>query len=116
MHNVVKASDEVIGVEVKNHAGEHLGKIKEVMLDKITGQVAYVVLDSGSFLGLGGKYFAIPWNSFHYDKQDGCFHVDIDQERLKNAPGFDKDNWPDMADRAWGKTVYNYYGSKAYWE
>jgi sporulation protein YlmC with PRC-barrel domain len=113
---MVKASDEVIGREVKNHADEHLGKVKEIVLDKLSGQVAYVVLDSGSFLGLGGKYFALPWNAIHFDNVDSCFRVNIDKERLKNAPGFDKDNWPDMADRAWGKLVYSYYGTKAYWE
>lgn len=115
-HNVVKAHEEVIGVEVKNNADEHLGKIKEIMLDKISGQTAYVVLDSGSFLGLGGKYFALPWSCFSYDAIESCFRVDIDKERLKNAPGFDKDHWPDMADRDWGKRVFSYYGTKTYWE
>lgn len=115
-HSVVKAHEQVIGVEVKNLADEHLGKIKEIMIDKISGQVAYVVLDSGSFLGLGGKYFAFPWDAFHYDALENCFRVDINEERLRNAPGFDKHNWPDRADRAWVKSVYNYYGRKAYWE
>jgi sporulation protein YlmC with PRC-barrel domain len=114
--NVVKANDEVVGVEVKNNADEHLGKIKEVMLDKISGRVAYVVLDSGSFLGMGGKFFALPWSSLHYGEDSDCFKVDIDKERLKNAPGFDKDNWPDMADRTWGESISTYYGTKPYWE
>lgn len=114
--NVVKANDEVIGVTVKNKVDENLGKVKEIMLDKISGRVAYVVLDSGSFLGMGGKFFALPWNALHYDPNDECFRVDIDKERLSNAPGFDKDNWPDMADRTFGQNVADYYQTKPYWE
>ncbi len=61
--NVVKAHNEVIGVDVKNAANEDLGEIQEVMLDKLTGRVAYVVLESGTFLGMGGKLFALPWRT-----------------------------------------------------
>jgi len=113
--NVVKACDQVCGKKVKNKSDQNLGKIKEIMLDKVNGHVVYVVLDTG-ILGIGGKYFALPWSIFHYDDEDDSFCVDISEERLKQAPGFDKDNWPDMADRTWGKTVHEYYGSKPYWE
>lgn len=114
--NVVKAKEEVIGVDVKNNAKENLGCICEVMLDKTSGKVAYAVLDSGSFLGMGGKYFAIPWNAFHYDSNEECFILNVEKEQMKNAPGFDKDNWPDMADQTWGSSISKYYGTKSYWE
>lgn len=113
---VVKANDEIVGVKVMNSANENLGEISEVMLDKKTGQVAYVVLESGSFLGMGGKLFALPWNSINYDESKDCFKLEIDKDRLKNAPGFDKDHWPDMADRTWGQSIYTYYKAKPYWE
>lgn len=114
--NIVKAKEDVCGKNVKNNAGEDLGNVKEIMLDKASGHVAYVVLESGSFLGLGGKYFALPWGIFNYDDDDDCFRVNIDAERLKQAPGFDKDHWPNAADRTWQKSVYSYYGTKPYWE
>ena len=114
--NVVKAKDEVIDVKVKNPKDEDLGHICEVMLDKVSGKVAYAVLDSGSFLGMGGKLFALPWNSIHYDLQKECFILNADKDQLKNAPGFDKNNWPNMADRRWGESVSQYYGVKSYWE
>jgi sporulation protein YlmC with PRC-barrel domain len=114
--NIVKASKEVVGRDVKNHADENLGSIKEVMLDKESGHVAYVVLESGSFLGIGGKYFALPWRLLNFDEDESCFRVNIDKERFKNAPGFDKDNWPDMANRTWGESLHSYYGTKPYWE
>lgn len=113
---MVKAKEEVIGRTVKNIQDDNLGEIKELVLDKISGVVAYAVLESGSFLGLGGKLFAIPWNSLEYDRSNECFRLNIDKERIKNAPGFDKDHWPDMSNKTWGKSVFEYYGTKAYWE
>jgi sporulation protein YlmC with PRC-barrel domain len=116
IHNVVKADEQVISRDVKNASNDNLGKIKEIMLDKLSGKVAYLVLESGTFLGMGGKLFAIPWNSVKYQDNDDCFILNVDKEKLKNAPGFDKDHWPDMADREYGASVFTYYGTKPYWE
>ncbi|HET9843776.1 MAG TPA: PRC-barrel domain-containing protein [Gammaproteobacteria bacterium] len=115
-HDLVKAGHQVIGVDVKNNEGEDLGCIKEIILEKVEGNVRYIVLECGSFLGLKGKYFAIPWNSIDYDKDEECFRLDIKKEDFKNAPGFDKDHWPNMADTNWGKQVHAYFKSKPYWE
>src|SRR5438128_25223 len=117
-HNgeVVRAKDEVIGRNVINNNDETLGEIYEIVLDKVSGKVAYAVLESGTFLGMGGKLFAIPWNSIHFDASKEAFILNVDKDKLKNAPGFDKDNWPNMADRTWGKSVSQYYGAKNYWE
>jgi hypothetical protein len=113
--NVVKTS-EVIGVSVKNLEKENLGKIEEIILDKVSGKVSYVVLNSGSFLGLGGKLFALPWNAIKYDKSDEAFILNVDKEELRDAPGFDKDHWPDMADPKWAQTITEFYSEKSYWE
>lgn len=112
--NIVKAKNQVIDVDVKNLTKENLGKICEIMLDKVSGRVAYIVLESGSFLGMGGKLFAIPWNAIHYDLNEDCFILNLDKEKLKNAPGFDKDHWPDVADRSWGETIAQYYSPSNY--
>jgi sporulation protein YlmC with PRC-barrel domain len=114
--NVVRASEDVVDKDVKNSAQEDLGTIREVMLDKVSGRVAYVVLESGSFLGMGGKLFAIPWNSISYNKDDESFILNVDKDRLKEAPGFDTDHWPDMADKTWGQSISDFYGSKPYWD
>ncbi len=116
IHNVVKISEDVVGKDVKNLAEDNLGQIKEVMLDKVSGRVAYVVLESGTFLGMGGKLFAIPWNSINYDKTGECFILNVDKEKIKTAPGFNKENWPDMSDRSWGQTVFDFYGLSPYWQ
>jgi len=105
----VKAKEEVIGKDIKNKAKDNLGSIYDIVLDKISGKTLYVVLESGSFLGMGGKLFAIPWNAFHFNRAENCFILDVDKERLSNAPGFDKNNSPDMADQSWSKEVADYY-------
>lgn len=112
--SIVKAKDEVINVKVKNLAEEDLGSIYEVMIDKVSGRVAYAVLESGGFLGLGGKLFALPWNALHYDANKDCFVLNVEKEQLKKAPGFDKNDWPDMSNQSWGESVYQYYSAK--WE
>jgi sporulation protein YlmC with PRC-barrel domain len=104
------------GDKVVNAAGEDLGKVQEIMIDTPTGRVAYVVLSFGGFLGMGDKLFAIPWDRFSLDEENKQFVLNIDREKLEKAPGFDKDNWPDMAETSWGTRIYTYYGSRPYWE
>src|SRR5438046_1104153 len=88
--------------KVYNNAGEHLGDVHDIMIDIPTGKVAYVVLSFGGFLGVGNKFFAIPWHALTVDETNKCLRMNIEQSRLERAPGFDKDNWPDMSDQAWG--------------
>ncbi|HHF7343955.1 MULTISPECIES: PRC-barrel domain-containing protein [Legionella] len=106
--NIVKSS-EVSGVKVKNSLGEDLGEINEVVIDKLMGKVNYLVLDFGGFLGFGNKFFAVPWDLFTYDKKNNCFLLNIDKESLKNAPGFDKDHWPNFAAPEYISTLNKYY-------
>jgi sporulation protein YlmC with PRC-barrel domain len=97
--------------DVYNPNGDKLGSIKELMLDIEDGKVCYAVLSFGGFLSLGEKLFAVPWNALTVDTVNKRFVMDTDEERLKNAPGFDSDNWPNMADATWGKSVHTFYGT-----
>lgn len=114
-HNVTLSATSVIGDKVKNHQGEDLGKIEEIMLDTDNGRISYAVLSFGGFLGMGDKLFAIPWNALHLNTEEKCFRLDVNKERLENAPGFNKDNWPNMADRKWGQSIYDYYNVTPHW-
>src|SRR6185437_8964317 len=93
---------------VFNLRDENVGSIKEIMLDVPSGRVAYAVLSVGGFLGMGDRLFAIPWEALTLDEDRECFILDVDKQRIENAPGFDKSNWPDMADTSWGKGVHKY--------
>ncbi|HMB52499.1 MAG TPA: PRC-barrel domain-containing protein [Thermoanaerobaculia bacterium] len=112
----VLSATTLLGDNVTNPQGEDLGEIKELMIDPQTGHVAYAVLSFGGFLGLGDKLFAIPFSSLNLEKDKKHFVLDVPKERLKNAPGFDKDDWPNVADRKWGQEIHTYYGVTPYWE
>ncbi|SFN97239.1 PRC-barrel domain-containing protein [Nitrosospira briensis] len=107
-------ADTLIGEDVYNHKDEDLGDIKEIMLDMNNGKIAYAVLSFGGFMGIANKLFAVPWNALKLDTGNKRFILNVDKERLESAPGFDKDNWPDMADPTWQSTIHSYYGTKSY--
>lgn len=112
----VLAASTLAGDQVQNSAGEDLGKVDEIMIDIPAGKVAYAVLSFGGFLGMGNKLFAVPWSALKLDEDKKHFILDVDKKKLENAPGFDKDNWPDMADATWGAHIFSYYGAVPYWE
>jgi sporulation protein YlmC with PRC-barrel domain len=110
----VKSKD-LIGAKVKNAQGEDLGKVEEVVLDLESCQIAYAVLSFGGFLGMGDKLFAIPAGALMRRAGDNAIVLNVDKERLKKAPGFDKNNWPSLSDRVWLASVYDYYELPPYW-
>lgn len=113
----VLSATSLMGDKVVNPQGEDLGKIEEFMLDFDTGRINYAVLSFGGFLGFGDKLFAIPWEALTINTDDHTFILNVNKEQLENAPGFDKDNWPDRAqyEAGWLLDVYNYYGYTPYW-
>jgi hypothetical protein len=104
------AANSLTGEEVRSDAGESLGTITHIMLDVTHGTIAYAVLSFGSIMGFGEKLFAVPWSSLALDVENKWFVLNLDKERLRKAPGFDKDSWPSMADPAWAAEVHGYYG------
>ncbi len=112
----VLAASTLAGDSVRNAAGEDLGKVDEIMIDIPSGRVAYAVLTFGGILGMGNKLFALPWSALRVDEDEKCFILDVDKKKLEHAPGFDKDNWPKMADETWGMELSRYYGVTPYWE
>jgi len=102
----------LIGNSVCNLENEDIGEIKEIMLNVANGNIEYAVLAFGSFLGMGEKLFAVPWGALKLDTDHKRFLLNITKERLKNAPGFDKDRWPDLADRTLSNDLHSYYKTK----
>ncbi len=105
-------ADTLMGNDVYNQNDEKLGNTKEIMLNMRNGQIAYAVMSFGGFLGMGKKLFAVPWSALTLDTEHKRFVLDVDKERLENAPGFDHDQWPDMADPTWEKDIHTYYGTQ----
>lgn len=105
---MLPASRDLIGSPVTNPQHENLGKVEDLMIEPGSGRVAYGVLSFGGFLGMGDKLFAIPWNAMTYDRGRKTFLLNVNKESLKNAPGFDKSNWPNMSDPGWGTEVHTF--------
>lgn len=97
------------GDDVVNPQGENLGDLKDFMLDTTSGKIAYAVVALGGILGMGGKLFAVPWSAFSVDGKNKNLVMNVPKERLKNAPGFDRNHWPNFADAAFGESIRSYY-------
>lgn len=93
---------------VCNLEGDKLGEIKDIMLDINEGKIEYVVLQSGGFLGIGEKLFAIPYRLLTIDTENHAFVLSQGDDILKNAPGFDKDHWPETNN-------HNFESYNSYW-
>jgi len=91
------------GMVVRNEKGEDLGKVKDLVIDLQSGKVVYAALDFGGFIGIGDKLFAVPWKAFKCETNGKIQQLvlEIPKEKLKNAPGFDKKNWPVSGDPTW---------------
>lgn len=107
--HAIPATD-LTGTKVQNLQGENIGKIQDLMIDLESGRILYTVLSFGGFMGIGDNYFAIPMEALVFSDQDNLIKLDIDKETLKNAPGFDKDNWPAQPKDEFVSSVYEYYG------
>lgn len=106
--NVISSS-QVDGTSVYNPAGEKLGSIDSLMIDKLSGQVRYAVMEFGGFLGMGTDQYPLPWNALKYDKNLGGYMVSLVKEQLESAPKYAKNTVPEYTDE-YGRHIYNYYG------
>ena len=103
-------SDKVEGTPVYRSNGERVGQIERIMIDKLSGKVAYAVMSFGGFLGMGEDYYPLPWSVLKYNPTLGGYEISVTEQQLKNAPKYSRhDSW-DWADRARTEKVSHYYG------
>ncbi len=108
-------SDKVDGTAVYGADEKKIGSIERVMIDKISGKVAYAVLSFGGFMGMGEDYYPVPWSTLKYDTNLGGYRVNLTKELLDRAPKYSKSqgwNWTRENDLR----VYEYYRARPYWE
>ena len=103
------SSRRVEGTSVYNRKGDSLGTVDHVMIDKLSGQVAYAVMSFGGFLGIGEKYHPLPWGVLDYDVSKGGYVIDLDKRALEGAPIYDSNDATTWGDRGWRKRVDDYY-------
>lgn len=114
-HNTLRY-DTLTSMRVQNPDGDDLGTIDDLVFDRESGQIRYAILSFGGFLGIGDKLFAVPWSAFFISPMEQKLIINVKRETLKNAPGFDRDHWPNMADVEWGSGIHTHYGVRPYWE
>ena len=104
-------SDKVEGTAVYGANDERIGSVQRVMIDKISGKVAYAVVSFGGFLGIGEDYYPMPWSRLKYDTRLGGYKVGVTEDQLKGAPRFGQyENW-DWSNRTNDERVYGYYNT-----
>lgn len=104
----------LIGDHVHNRNNEQLGILHDILLDMHSGKIVYAVLSSGGVLAVAAKLFAVPWQALSLDLLRHSIMLDIDKKTMENAPGFDADAWPDMANAQWASQIQRYYNSSAH--
>jgi hypothetical protein len=107
-------SDKVEGTAVYGGDQKKIGSLERVMIDKISGKVAYAVLSFGGFLGMGEDYYPVPWAMLRYDTDLGGYRLNLTKDQLEQAPKFSDSqgwNWNRENDRR----VYQYYEANPYW-
>lgn len=111
----VLPADEFDDRKLRNPQGEELGEIGELIVDPVRGQIVYAVVELGGFLGLGERYFPVPWSLVRPAPDGDAFVLNVAKERLTAAPQFARDNRPNMADRQWAQALHTYYGVVPPW-
>jgi sporulation protein YlmC with PRC-barrel domain len=108
-------SDRVEGTAVYDSTGNHLGSIKRLMIEKISGKVAYAIMSFGGFLGMGEDEHTIPWSKLNYDTSLGGYRTDITEEQLRGAPSLSRDRDYDWSDRDRERELHDYWRTPYYW-
>jgi PRC-barrel domain protein len=114
-HHTLIASDRVEGTLVRRPDGEKVGTIQRLMIDKVSGQVAYAVLKFGGFLGIRQKHLPVPWASLAYDRALGAYRLNLSDAELAWAPAFTDDEEFDWGDRSREIEVHSFYRVPPYW-
>ena len=112
-HDLI-ASDKVIGTQVYDIRGNHIGQVERLILEKRGGRVSYAVLSFGGFLGIGHDHYPLPWQKLDYDTSLEGFRVDITKEQVEGAPRYSRDEDFDWSPES-GRRVHDYYGVPPYW-
>ncbi len=107
------SSEDVEGTHVYGTGDKHVGKVDHLMIDKMSGRVAYAVISFGGFLGLGHSHYPVPWAALKFDPSLGGFRTSVTEQQLKDAPEFSDDSW---GDREWEMRTHKHYTAPYYWE
>jgi sporulation protein YlmC with PRC-barrel domain len=110
-HTAAIRATKVIGTEVKDGTGKAIGKVEDIVLDKLTSNIKFGVLSFGGFLGMGEKYHPVPWSLLKYDDEDGNYVVNLSKEQVTKAPAYSIDELTRGDGNNFRDAAYSYYGA-----
>jgi sporulation protein YlmC with PRC-barrel domain len=109
------SAGKVQGTSVYDTSGQRLGEVHDVMIDKMSGKVAYAIMSFGGFLGIGERYHPLPWNTLKYDTRQGGYVVGLTLQQLEGAPTYAGAELPAWGDRSYEEEIHAHYGARPYW-
>ncbi len=115
-HTSAIRAKRVLGTDICNPAGDKIGKVEDLVLDKLSNNIMFAIVSFGGFLGMGQKYHPIPWSSLEYDPEEGSYMVDFTKEQLQAAPADSIEELTSNDGLAYRDRVYDYYRAPRYWE
>nr|WP_099512685.1 PRC-barrel domain-containing protein [Microvirga ossetica] len=108
-------SDRVEGTAVYDQSGKRIGTVERVMIDKLSGRVAYAVMSFGGFFGVGADEYAVPWRMLDYAPRLGGYQIQTTAEQLRSAPRLSRDRGQDWPDRQSEQDLHDHYQVSYYW-
>jgi sporulation protein YlmC with PRC-barrel domain len=115
-HTSAIRAKKVSGTGVVDHAGNRIGEIEDVVLDKLSNNIMFAIVSFGGFLGMAEKYHPIPWSSLHYDKSRDAYVIEFTKEQLEAAPAGSIDELTRDDGKSFRNKAYDYYKTPRYWD
>jgi sporulation protein YlmC with PRC-barrel domain len=115
-HTSAIRANKVNGTTVKDRAGNKIGAIEDVVLDKLSNNIMFAVVSFGGFLGMAEKYHPVPWASLDYDPDENSYVVDFTKEQLKAAPAASISDLTRDDGRMYRDLAFDYYKTPRYWD
>ena len=114
-HTSAIRAKKVIGTDVKDATGKSIGKVEDIVLDKMSNNILFAVVGFGGFLGICEKYHPVPWSILDYDEREGGYVVSLSKDQLKAAPAYSMEDLMHGDGTQFGDSVYDYYKAPRYW-
>ncbi len=111
-NHALVSSEDVEGTTVYDKAGEKIGEVERLIIDKVSGRVHYAVVSFGGFMGLGHSHYPLPWDALSYDTSLDGFRTNVSEQQVRDAPEFSDDSWKD---RNWERNIHTHYQVEPYW-
>jgi len=114
-HTSAIRAKKVIGTSVKDPSGTSIGKVEDIVLDKLSNNIMFAIVGFGGFLGVGEKFHPLPWSVLDYDETEGGYVVNLTKEQLQSAPAYTMDELIRGDGSQFRVEVYDYYDAPRYW-